>query len=307
VYNWFGEGMKIVVRNPWVIFHAENSMRVSEFFDFYRISQKKRRQMINLQHFLVNGIAATMETLINKNDRISILAFDEDRNDELSKQSCDVVYEDDFVLVVNKPAGIIIHGDGTELKETLDQQVRHYYRETFQNCSVRHLHRLDEMTTGCVLYSKCSFFQPFLDFLLSEKKIHREYIAVVKGIVPWNEKRIDLPIGKDRHHNQRQRIFKNGKPAVTEVTVLKRCKSKNTTLISCRLETGRTHQIRVHMSSLGYPLLNDDLYGEKKAGMNQMALHAYRITWVHPLTLEKTTVCAPIPDEIKNAVDNFEI
>lgn len=308
MYNGFGESMKLTVNKPWLMWDAAKSLKVSEFFDFYKISQKKRRKLLHENGFLINGKPVTEETLINKNDCISVFAFDEENQKiTASEKPCEVVYEDDFVLVVNKPSGLIIHSDGAALKETLDQRVCRYYLDTLQGCSVRHLHRLDEKTTGCVLYSKCSFFQPFLDFLLSEKKIHREYVAVVKGIIPWEKKSIDLPIGKDRHHNQRQRISKTGKPAITDVSVLKRCKAKNTTLIHCRLHTGRTHQIRVHMSALGYPLVNDELYGSKDGRISQMGLHAYRLTWQNPLTLKEQTVCTSIPKELTDLVDGFEI
>lgn len=281
--------MNYTMNQPWITMISDRSWSVRELFDFYHITDKKRSQFIHNQKIRVNQQVADLNTLIFCNDQISVCCFENAPNPHQQTQSrpCTVVYEDDFVLVVSKPPGLIIHDDGNAGTKTLDQQVAAYYQTKGYCHQVRAIHRLDRDTSGCVLYSKCEFFQPFLDALLSEKKIYREYEAVTDGIIPWNKKTIALSIGQDRHHNQRQRISRTGKPAITHVEVIKRNPQKKTTLIRCRLETGRTHQIRVHLKAEGFPLLGDALYGRKSEFISHCALHAVRLVWLDPVLLKR--------------------
>ncbi|WP_223068250.1 RluA family pseudouridine synthase [Paenibacillus caui] len=209
-----------------------------------------------------------------------------------------VLYEDDHCLVVHKPAGLKVHPDGGEEEPTLSNAVAAHYAEGGQKVAVRHIHRLDEYTSGPVLYAKNELAQLKLDEAMSRKEIGRTYIAWVEGVVAPSLTVIDAPIGRDRHNSRRRRVSPGGKPAVTRVEVVQTF--ADATLVRLTLETGRTHQIRVHMSFSGHPLIGDKLYGAKAKDnlLNHQALHGERLEFVHPFTGEKIEVLDPWPTEL---------
>lgn len=174
-------------------------------------------------------------------------------------QEADVLYEDDFCLVVHKPAGMAVHPDGSGTGVTLDHIVAAHYAASGGGVAVRHIHRLDKDTTGPVLYAKNDYAQLVLDEDMRDKTISRLYAAIVEGIVPPELQVINAPIGRDRHHAARRRVSPGGQAAVTRITG--REVLPGGTVLRVQLETGRTHQIRVHLSHAGHPLFGDDLYG----------------------------------------------
>lgn len=178
-----------------------------------------------------------------------------------------VLYEDDFCLVVHKPAGMAVHPDGgkdASSAATLDHAVAAHYMLSGEQCAVRHVHRLDKDTTGPVLYAKNEFALLRLDEEMRHKAISRRYAAIVYGEVSAGLKVIDLPIGRDRHHAARRRVSPGGQQAVTRI--VDREVWSGTSLVRLELETGRTHQIRVHLSHMGHPLIGDELYGQDGQG-----------------------------------------
>lgn len=174
-------------------------------------------------------------------------------------QELEVLYEDDFCLVVHKPAGMAVHPDGSGAGVTLDHIVAAHYAASGGGVAVRHIHRLDKDTTGPVLYAKNEYAQLVLDEDMRDKTVSRLYAAIVEGIVPPELTVIDAPIGRDRHHAARRRVSPGGQAAVTRI--IGREALPGGTVLKVQLETGRTHQIRVHLSHAGHPLYGDDLYG----------------------------------------------
>lgn len=208
----------------------------------------------------------------------------------------EVLYEDEFCLVVGKPAGMKVHGDGSDKssgKPVLADAVAAYYESTGQRCKVRHIHRLDEDTTGPVLYAKHEWSQLVLDEAMRDKWIGRSYAAIVQGHPSQLRGTIDAPIGKDRHHSARRRVSPTGEHAVTHYEVAE--KLADAALVRLRLDTGRTHQIRVHLSHLGHPICGDALYGGAMDKISRQALHGEMLVFSHPLTGEKLEVRAPWP------------
>ena len=225
-----------------------------------------------------------------------VLIYDKEEPDWVpSDKSVEVIYEDPFHFVVHKPAGCIIHGDPDDT-DCLNARVSRYYRDHGIHSLVRPVHRLDADTYGLVLYSKISFFQPFLDEMLSEKKIYRHYQAICfdNHRIPKNFI-CNASIGKDRHRSNRYVISSSGRSARTEfrlVTV-----KDGYALIGCSLDTGRTHQIRVHLSSYGLAIVNDPFYGRPSRDFEHMGLWADALQLIHPITGEKMMIHDETPKD----------
>lgn len=215
----------------------------------------------------------------------------------------EVLYEDDFCLVVHKPAGMKLHPDGTRADHaiTLDHAVASYYEINGIDTSVRHVHRLDEDTTGPVLYAKNAFALAKLDEAMRRKEIGRQYVAIAEGQVSPECSKIDAPIGKDRHHKQRRRVSESGQEAVTHVEIVEVW--ERATLVRLILDTGRTHQIRVHLSYAGHPLVGDQLYGGRSDAIGRQALHGEVLTFNHPLTGALIEVQDPWPSDLEQLAE----
>lgn len=209
----------------------------------------------------------------------------------------DVLYEDDHLLIVNKPAGLLLHPTEPHHHLTLDHLVAGHFFRTGLQAKVRHVHRLDQDTSGVVLYAKHPWASALLDELLRERKIKRLYFAFVHGKMTRESGKISEPIGKDRNHATRRRVTPNGDPAVTHYQVKERYRLA--TQVECRLETGRTHQIRVHLSYIGHPLLGDELYGGKRDLIDRQALHGAILRFEHPFGGQLIEVTAPLPAELQ--------
>ncbi|WP_068783111.1 RluA family pseudouridine synthase [Paenibacillus phocaensis] len=220
-----------------------------------------------------------------------------------------LLYEDDFCLVVHKPAGLKVHPDGGEnargaaretaaSSDTLANRVAGWYANLGEPIAAAHIHRLDEYTSGPVLFAKNEYAQLKLDEAMSRKEIGRTYIAFVQGIVSPRLKVIDQPIGRDRHHPQRRRVSPGGKPAITHVELLEVYPRHEISLVRLTLETGRTHQIRVHLSAAGHPLAGDSLYGGSAKWLPRQALHGERLLFPHPLSGETVEIDDPWPPDL---------
>jgi 23S rRNA pseudouridine1911/1915/1917 synthase len=248
---------------------------------------KKNKQKADVNHKLELGDRLYLH-LFGKEDYGVIPEF----------KMIDVLYEDDHLIIVNKEAGIDTHPNDPNQKGTLANGIAFYYQMNGIQIRVRHIHRLDKDTSGAIIFAKHDLSHSLLDQALELRKIKRTYIAIVEGKVVHSKGKIDQPIGRDRHHATRRRISPNGQKAITHYQVEKYVSDKNLSIISLQLETGRTHQIRVHLSSINHPIIGDMLYGGKKGIMNRQALHAAKVTLPHPLTQEIIEVEAEFPKDM---------
>ncbi len=221
-----------------------------------------------------------------------------------------VLYEDEDVLVVNKPKGMVVHPAPGHYSGTLVNAVLYHCRGCLSgiNGVMRPgiVHRIDQDTTGSLIVCKNDHAHKLIAAQLKEHTITRRYRAIVHGVLLQDSGVIDAPIGRDPKDRKRMAVNEqNGKPAVTHYTVLQRFREY--TYIECRLETGRTHQIRVHLASTGHPLLGDTVYGAKKPvpGLAGQCLHAAQLTFIHPSTGERMTVTAPLPDWFQAVLDRY--
>ena len=224
----------------------------------------------------------------------------------------EILYQDEYLLAVNKPAGIIVHADGTHEPSLTDVVCEKLSALESSNeidiSQVQALNRLDRETTGIVLFSLKKETQPQFDQLIASKELSKEYLAAVKGAFEPNKLLVDKAIGKDRHNAQKMRISATGKSSQTEVRLVKVASStqgQTQSLLLVNLLTGRKHQIRVHLSSLGFPLVGDALYGgvsslqrgaKKKYKQQPLMLHAYRVGFIHPMTGVKIVIKTDIPE-----------
>jgi 23S rRNA pseudouridine1911/1915/1917 synthase len=232
----------------------------------------------------------------------------------MATDGAEVLYEDEHVLVANKPAGVIIYPSDPAETRTLAHMVARHYLENGELRRVRHVHRLDKDTTGAILYAKHGYIARALDALLAERKIRRSYWAVVQGVPPRKTGEICLPIGRDRHVAGRYRVSKTGRYAKTRYQVLceRPVANGKVSLLECQLETGRTHQIRVHLAAIGCPIVGDALYGGG-SGVGKVrirsghALHAVRLAFYHPYEGAEVQVDAPLPQEFAELLKELEI
>ena len=270
-----------------LVIHAENAYQKKTLADFLRDhchSEKSQKQLLEQKLILINGVPAETADTPLEHAEITLLIPDEGPGWPLADEPCKVVYEDAFCYIVHKDIGYIIH-DSEDPEHCLMAMAARYQQEHGIRCPVRPIHRLDKDTQGLVFFSKIPFFQPWFDKQLEEKKIRRHYLAIVKGKCPQDKFTCTGKIGRDRHRSGAYRISDTGKEARTKVEKI--AQRGPYTLLGCTLETGRTHQIRVHLSSMGLPIVNDPLYGVQSRDFPFMGLWADEIEFRSPLTNKK--------------------
>lgn len=283
-----GEWLDLTVPPDWV------GLTPEQLFQDVWHAPKKQTHFIRMnKEMLINGQTDRWTHLLTKGDHIKLKLFQEvDYGVTPVYMDVDVLFEDELLMVVNKPAGMDTHPNSPDQQNTIANGIAFYLQANGEHCPVKHIHRLDRDTSGVILFAKNSFAGAILDKMLQERNIKRTYIAIVHGIMKKKKGSIDAPIGRDRHHPTRRRVSPNGQKAVTHFEVAETDPKNNITVVRCQLDTGRTHQIRVHLSHIGYPLVGDLLYGGKPS-YHRQALHAEKLEFIHPFTLESLSIKAP--------------
>ena len=222
----------------------------------------------------------------------------------------DVLYEDEYLLVVNKPAGLVVHPGNGHASGTLVNALIYRNEDIEANSSSSRpgiVHRIDKDTSGLLAIAKTEETMLGLQEQLKDHSMHREYLALVAGIIAEDSGKIIAPLGRSKEDRVKFAVDLDGKEAVTYFNVISRFQKSRATLVDCRLETGRTHQIRVHMEYIGHPVLGDPLYGKGNRVLYDKGqlLHAYRLTFVHPITKKELSFEAPIPPHFKEVLDSL--
>ena len=219
----------------------------------------------------------------------------------------DIYYEDDDIIVVNKPSGMVVHPGAGNKTGTLVNALLYYTKGKLSDINGEArpgiVHRIDKDTSGLLLVSKTNRAHQILSDEFKNKKVKRKYIALVEGVINENSGKIDAPIGRKSGDRVKMAVRENGKKAVTNFKVIERL--NNATLIECVLETGRTHQIRVHMAYINHPVVNDPLYGHSFDDYGQM-LHAEYIGFVHPIKKEFMEFTCPLEDKFVSILNSFK-
>ena len=254
----------------------------------------------------VNGKAVKGNYKVRENDEITVTIPEPEELDiQPEDMNLEIYYEDADVLVVNKPRGMVVHPAPGHTSGTLVNGLMHHCTDLSGINGVMRpgiVHRIDKDTSGLLMVAKNDMAHESLVNQLVAKTVTRRYKAIVHGVIPHDKGTIDAPIARDKKERQSMTVDENGKHAVTHFQVLERF--KDFTLVECRLETGRTHQIRVHMKYIGYPLAGDPKYGPKKTlDMNGQALHAGILGFDHPRTGEYIQFEAPIPEVFEDALN----
>lgn len=291
---------------------AKRSERLDKYLasetDFSRSTIQK---LISEEKILVNGKVVKNKYMLQIDDEIELIDKQVDLNQELKpqKMDLDIVYEDDDLLVINKPSGMVVHPAPGNYENTLVNGLIAYANSLSDiNGEFRPgiVHRIDKDTSGLLVVCKNNFTHEALAKQLVDKTLYREYLAIVHGEIEEDEAEIIAPIGRDPKDRKKMAVTaKNSKEAVTLFDVIKRY--DHYTLISCKLQTGRTHQIRVHMDYINYPIVGDPTYGIKDTiDTKGQALHAYKIGFVHPRSNEYMEFSADVPEEFKKTLEIIE-
>lgn len=278
----------------------------SEIFSDYSRSQIK--QLIDGGNITVNGKTKKAKYKVKSGDVIR-LEEPETKTLELRPENIplDIVYEDDDVIVINKPQGMVVHPAPGHDDHTLVNALLYHCPLSTINGTFRPgiVHRIDKDTSGLLMVAKNDKAHRFLAEQLKDKTNIREYVALVHGRIAEDEGTINAPIGRSLKDRKKQAVVKDGRNAVTHFEVLKRY--RDYTLVKCILETGRTHQIRVHMKYIGHPLVGDPLYGPKKTIKgNGQFLHAGKLGFVHPTTGKLLIFEAPLPKIFQECLEKLD-
>lgn len=282
-------------------------IRIDKYLiDLLNISRSKIQKLIDSNNIKVNGKDIKNSYIVRVDDEIIVNDIIENNEILPEKMDLDIIYEDEYLLVVNKPSGMVVHPSLGHYTNTLVNGLMYY--TSLSNDKIRPgiVHRIDKDTSGLLLVAKNDDVHLYLSEEIKKRKVNRKYIALVHGVIKNDSGTIDAPIGRDLFDRKKMAVTDiNSKDAITHFKVIDRY--KDSTLIECVLETGRTHQIRVHMNYIGYPIVNDPLYGRKKNinDFGQM-LHAKSIGFVHPIKEKYMEFECDCPKEFYDILNLFK-
>ena len=277
----------------------KEEINIRDYLLSFHLSKSKVYKLFLDKMVLVNDNYVKENYLLKENDKLTII-LDEEIDFKPQEGKLDILYEDSYYLIINKPRGLIIYEDSKDKINTLSNLVANYYKEKGLHLNVRFCHRLDKETTGVIVLCKDILCHSYMNYYIASHDIRREYHLLAQGSFNKKVGRINLPIGKDRHTNNKMVISKTGQEAITNYEVIK--EFRGYTYLKAILETGRTHQIRLHFSYSGHPLLGDTLYGGNTHYMKNLALHSYKISFYHPVYKRIVNVSCKPPVEFLSLI-----
>jgi len=268
----------------------------------FKISTRLKNKLIKKNMIFLNDTTCDTRTPVKIGDKLIIDFNYEEENSNIvpNGMDLDIIYEDEWLLIVNKPSGITIHPSILHFNNSLSNGIRFYFDKIGLKKKIRPVNRLDKDTSGLVIFAKCEYIQECLSLQMQEGILKKEYLCLVSGTINQKSGTINLPIARKEGSIMERCIDEKGKQAITHYKVIK--EFKNYSLVECRLETGRTHQIRLHMASIGHPLLGDTLYGTSSSLISRQALHSYKIKFIHPITKKEIELIAKLPQDINTCI-----
>ena len=277
------------------------------------ISRVAIQRLIEEEKILVNGKKTKASYKVQENDKIT---QEEEKPQEINLKAQDIpieiIYEDDDIIVVNKPKGLVVHPANGNPDGTLVNAIMAICKDSLSGIGgeIRPgiVHRLDKDTSGILVVAKNDKAHINMSEQIKNHTVQKTYIALVRGIVKENEATINMPIGRSTKDRKKMAVTKNGKEAITHFKVIKRYPNENCTLLEVKIETGRTHQIRVHLSQIGYPVIGDTTYssGRNKWGVQGQCLHAKSLEFKHPITQKEMFLEAELPEYLQKIIKELE-
>lgn len=266
----------------------------------FDLSVRLLAKLIKNKKIMLNGAICDTREQPQKNDLIEVLLdYDEDNsNIEPTKINLNILYEDTWILIVNKPAGIAVHPSIRHYKNSLSNGVRYYFDEIGLKKKIRPVNRLDLDTSGIVIFAKNEYIQECLIKQMKGEIFKKEYICVVLGRFDKKVDSIEFPIARKKGSIIERCVSNEGKIAITHYEVIN--EKSDYSIVKCIIKTGRTHQIRVHFAYIGHPLLGDTLYGEKSELISRQALHCSKVDFIHPVLNTKINISCKCPEDIEN-------
>ena len=276
--------------------------------NYFEISDRLLTKLKKNQKIFLNNSSAYINTMLSLNDTIIInLDFEEESENIVpTKMDLNILYEDDYLIIINKPSGIPIHPSISHFKNSLSNGLKYYFNKINLKKKIRPVNRLDKDTSGIVIFAKHEYIQECLIKQMKNNKFKKEYLAILEGYMNKTAGTINLPISRKEGSIIEREINSNGEKAITHFKLIDNFSVDNQelSLVKFIIETGRTHQIRVHSKYINHPILGDSLYGNKSDLINRQALHAYKVSFIHPITNEPINIEIPLPLDIKKVLDN---
>ena len=294
--------MEFILRK-FIVKEGEQNKRIDAYLSEKNedISRVAIQRLIEHQKILVNGKKIKPSYKVQENDKITL---EEEKPKEISLKAqnipLEIIYEDNDIIAVNKPKGMVVHPANGNPDGTLVNAIMAICKDSLSGIGgeIRPgiVHRLDKDTSGIIVIAKNDKAHINLSEQIKNHEVKKTYVALVRGIVKANEATINMPIGRSEKDRKKMAVTKKGKEAITHFKVLKRYPEENCTLLEVNIETGRTHQIRVHLAQIGHPCIGDEVYssGKNKWGIKGQALHAKSLEFKHPITGKKMKLEAPI-------------
>ena len=284
----------------YIIDEDSAGLRVEQFLRRKRYSGQNLSEIKRMpKSILVNGVHYYMRQELSTGDHLQVRICETQNSEKIpsTKLPLDIIYEDEDLLVLNKPAGMPIHPSLNNYTNSMANALAYYFQSQGKPFIFRCCNRLDRDTSGLTIVSKHLVSGSILSDMTKYREVHREYLAIARGSVTPSEGTIQAPLGrKDGTIIERTVDWEHGEDAVTHYKVVKEANGHS--LVSLRLETGRTHQIRIHMKYLGYPLIGDYLYNPDMEYMTRQALHSHHMEFTHPITGEHMSFTAPMPEDM---------
>ena len=284
----------------YIIDEDSAGLRVEQFLRRKRYSGQNLSEIKRMpKSSLVNGVHYYMRQELSKGDHLQVRICETKNSEKIPPTNLplNIIYEDEDLLVLNKPAGMPIHPSLNNYTNSMANALAYYFQSQGKPFIFRCCNRLDRDTSGLTIVSKHLVSGSILSDMTKYREVHREYLAIARGSVTPSEGTIQAPLGrKEGTIIERTVDWEHGEDAVTHYKVVKEANGHS--LVSLRLETGRTHQIRIHMKYLGYPLIGDYLYNPDMEYMTRQALHSHHMEFTHPITGEHMSFTAPLPEDM---------
>ena len=293
-----------------IVNNENEGLRLDKYLsnEYPSLSRVYIKKLIDEENVMVNNKVEKPSYKVRENDVIYIEDVEVSDLDIVAQDiPLDIVYEDKDIIVINKKQGMIVHPAPGVYEGTLVNALLHHCKDLSSINGVKRpgiVHRIDKDTSGLIVVAKNDLSHEALSKQLKDKTMNREYVAIVHGIINENRGKINAPIGRDLKNRIKMAVVKDGKDAITHFDVIERY--KNYTLIHCKLETGRTHQIRVHMAYIDHPIACDPVYGPRiTLKGNGQYLHAKKLTLVHPRSNETMVFECDLPEHFEKIIDEL--